>query len=83
MNPASERLRRWATRGAIIFACCTLILGTIFTLVIALAAQSLPTTGLGWVLLFGRTLLLWGGGGLFFGAVLGAYASMIWRPPFD
>jgi hypothetical protein len=81
MNPSRERLARWARRGALIFAAFAAVVGTIFNLVIALALREIgPATGLAvWFWLILRSALLWGAGALFFGALLGVCAAMIWR----
>ncbi|NNJ10525.1 ABC transporter ATP-binding protein [Chloroflexales bacterium ZM16-3] len=81
MNPSSQRLRHWATRGALVLAAVAIFLGAIFTVVITMAEGALPTDAAGWSIMLVRTVLIWGGGGLFFGAILGMYASMIWRDP--
>ncbi|NTW00400.1 MAG: ABC transporter ATP-binding protein [Oscillochloris sp.] len=79
MNPSRQRLTHWATRGALILATIAIVLGAIFTALISIADGSAPTTVLNWVGLFIRAALIWGSGGLFFGAILGMFASMIWR----
>lgn len=81
INLSSARLRRWAGRGALILAGLAIVLGGLFTCLIAVAQQNLPREAIGWLPLLARTVLIWGGGGLFFGAILGAYASLIWRDP--
>ena len=84
MNPQQERARRifWAKRGAVILALVSFVLGFIFSAFVALVTEAPPANGaLGYwlgVVLF--TVVLWGGGGAFFGAILGAFASMIWKP---
>jgi xanthine/uracil permease len=76
-----QRRIRWAIGGALVLAAVAIVLGTIFNVVIAYALGDLSAeTGVGewaWFLLGG--VLAWGGGALFFGAVLGMFASMIWR----
>jgi hypothetical protein len=80
-NPTIRRRLRWAVRGALALAALSIVLGTIFNILIAIALNDIPPrAGLGfwaWFLLGGA--LAWGGGALFFGAVLGLFASMIWR----
>jgi hypothetical protein len=81
MNPSRERLTRWAMRGALSFAAFAAIVGTIFNVVIALALREVgPHTSLAvWFWFILRSALLWGGGAMFFGALLGICAAMIWR----
>lgn len=81
MNPSRERLVRWARRGALIFAAFAAIVGTIFNVMIALALGEVgPDTSLTvWFWFVFRSALLWGVGALFFGALLGVSAAMIWR----
>ncbi|PDV98733.1 hypothetical protein [Candidatus Chloroploca asiatica] len=84
MNISEHRLKRrkrWALRGALILAALSIVLGGLFNVLITLAGHNLPPEpGIGfWVLLLLRSSLAWGGGALFFGAVLGVFASMIWR----
>jgi hypothetical protein len=81
MNRSSRRLRRWAAWGACILAAVAVLLGALFTVVIRMAEGALPADAAGWSAMLIRTVLIWGGGGLFFGAILGMYASMIWRDP--
>jgi hypothetical protein len=81
MNPSRERLIRWATRGALILAAVSAIFGALFTLFVAVVEQALPVSALDWAIMLLGIVLLWGGGGLFFGAILGVYACMIWRDP--
>ena len=80
MNPSRERLTRWARRGALIFAAFAAVVGTIFNAVIAVALREIgPATGLTvWFWFVLRSALLWGLGALFFGALLGVCAAMIW-----
>jgi hypothetical protein len=81
MNPSRERLIRWATRGALILAGVSTFFGALFTFFVALVEQALPISPAGWAMMLIGIVLLWGGGGLFFGAILGIYACMIWRDP--
>lgn len=80
-DPTLRRRIRWAVRGALTLALVAIVLGTLFNVLIAGAVGDIPPdAGLGfwaWFLLGGA--LAWGGGALFFGAVLGVFASMIWR----
>jgi hypothetical protein len=80
MNPSRERLARWATRGALIFAAFAAIVGTIFNLVVALALREVgaDTSLTVWFWLILRSALLWGAAALIFGALLGVCAAMIW-----
>jgi hypothetical protein len=74
-----QRRVRWALRGALILAAVAIVLGGIFNVLIALFTGE---TGAGagfWAILLLRSSLAWGAGGLFFGALLGMFASMIWR----
>jgi hypothetical protein len=79
MNPSRQRLARWAIRGALILAGTAIFFGALFTILVALAEQVLPTSAPEWAMMALGIMLLWGGGGLFFGAILGVYAAMIWR----
>lgn len=80
MNPTRQRRILWARRGALVLAGLAILLGLLFAVLIEFAQHSVPPDAdIGfWGGLVGRTVLLWGGGGLFFGALLGMYASMIW-----
>lgn len=62
-------------------AAVAIVLGTIFNVLIAIALGDIPPgAGFGfWALFLLGGALAWGGGALFFGAVLGVFASMIWR----
>jgi hypothetical protein len=82
MNPATQQRRvRWAVRGALILALCSLFFGTLFIVLISIAAGDVPpNAGVGfwaWLLLWNG--VLWSVGAMPFGAILGMYASMIWR----
>lgn len=80
MNPTIRRRLRWALWGAAILAILAIVLGGLFTVLIALAEDN-PAAGSGfayWSGLLLRSLLLWGLGALPFGAALGMFASMIW-----
>lgn len=82
MDDATRRRRiRWAIRGALVLAVVAIVLGGIFNVLIAIALREIPPgAGIGfWTLFLLRSSLAWGGGALFFGAVLGMFASMIWR----
>lgn len=82
MDDATRRRRiRWAVRGALVLAALAIVLGGIFNVLIALALRDIPPgAGFGfWAGFLLRSSLAWGGGALFFGAVLGMFASMIWR----
>jgi hypothetical protein len=81
MNPSRQRLTRWAARGAIILAALAVLLGAVFTVFVASVEQALPDNAIGWLKMTLGIAFLWGGGGLFFGAILGVYACMIWRDP--
>lgn len=80
-NPTRRRRIRWAFRGALVLAAVAIVLGTIFNVLIAIALGELSAqTSLAfWAWFLLRGALAWGGGALFFGAVLGMFASMIWR----
>jgi hypothetical protein len=81
MNPSRKRLTRWALRGALILAAFAATVGTIFNVMIALALGEIaPGAGLAfWLWFLLRSAVLWGAGALFFGALLGIFAGMIWR----
>lgn len=83
MNPEQTRRRRirWAVRGALVLAALAIVLGGLFNVLIAIALGTVPPgSGPGyWILFLLRSSLAWGGGALFFGALLGMFASMIWR----
>ncbi|MEI8307860.1 MAG: ABC transporter ATP-binding protein [Chloroflexales bacterium] len=81
MNPSRQRLIKWATRGALILAALAIFLGAIFTILVAVAEDVLPVSAFEWARMMLGVVVLWGGGGLFFGAILGTYACMIWRDP--
>jgi hypothetical protein len=82
MTPSRRRIIRWAAGGALILAGLSIVLGTIFTVVISIAEGSAPRGGPPeWAGLLLVNALIWGGGGLFFGSLLGLYASLIWRDP--
>jgi hypothetical protein len=76
------RARRWVTRGAIILALLSAFFGLLFNCFMAIVLNETPADGalLFWLRLIALTIGVWGGGGAFFGAILGAFASMIWRP---
>ncbi len=76
------RLRRWVVRGALILAGLSIFFGLLFSVFIAIVLNQTPAEGVlaFWLRLLGTTALLWGGGGAFFGSILGAFASMIWKP---
>lgn len=80
-NPTRRRRVRWAVRGALILAAVAVVLGSIFNVVIAIALGELSaqTGPLDWAWFLLRGAVAWGGGALFFGAILGMFASMIWR----
>lgn len=82
MDDATRRRRiRWAVRGALVLAAVAIVLGGIFNVLVAIALKEIPP-GAGidfWAVFMIRSSLAWGGGALFFGAVLGMFASMIWR----
>jgi hypothetical protein len=83
MNQSQRRRLRWAVRGALIFAAMAIFFGEMFTIVITAAEGRVPWSDrAAWAALVISTMLIWGGGGLFFGAILGLYASMIWRDPY-
>lgn len=82
MDDATRRRRiRWAVRGALVLAAVAIVLGGIFNVLVAIALKEIPPgAGIGfWAVFMIRSSLAWGGGALFFGAVLGMFASMIWR----
>ncbi len=81
MEATRRRRVRWAVRGALVLAALAILLGGMFNVLIALF-QGEPPAGAGfgyWSVFLLRSSLAWGGGGLFFGALLGIFASMIWR----
>ncbi len=81
LNPTLRRRLRWAFRGALALATFAILIGTLFNVLVGYAIGAIPADAgaafWGWFVL--RSALAWGGGGLFFGAVLGTFASMIWR----
>lgn len=81
LDPTLRRRLRWAFRGALALATFAVLIGTLFNILIGHALGVIPAdAGIAfWAWFLLRSALAWGGGGLFFGAVLGAYASMIWR----
>ena len=66
--------------GALILSGVSVVFGCMFAILIALFEGAAPSDGaLGyWLWLIGSTIVIWGFGGVFFGAILGLYASMIW-----
>jgi hypothetical protein len=76
------RARRWVTRGALIMALLSIFFGLLFNSFMTVVLNEVPAEGalLHWLRVIGITILAWGVGGAFFGAILGAFASMIWRP---
>ncbi len=81
MDATRRRRVRWAVRGALALAALAIVLGGMFNVLIALFENSIPANaGPGfWALFLLRSSLAWGGGAMFFGAILGVFASMIWR----
>jgi polyferredoxin len=81
MRAIRNRGLRWSIWGAIILALLSIVLGGLFTALIALAEQIVPPdAGAGyWAALLLRSTLIWGIGALPFGAILGMFASLIWR----
>jgi len=81
MRSTRSRRLRWALRGALVLAVVAIVLGGLFTVVIALFEQRVPAdAGPGfWAGLLLQAAVIWGLGALPFGAALGLYASMIWR----
>ena len=81
MERTRQRRVRWALRGALILAALAILLGGLFNVLIALFIRAIPPgAGVGfWALFLLRSSLVWGAGGLFFGSVLGMFASMILR----
>jgi hypothetical protein len=81
MDRIQQRRVRWALRGALVLAALAIVLGGIFNVLIALFTRAVPANaGIAfWALFLLRSSLAWGGGALFFGALLGMFASMIWR----
>jgi hypothetical protein len=81
MDLTVQRRVRWAIRGAITLAVLSVLLGTLFIVLISIAAGDVPANaGAGfWARLLLWNGLLWGVGALPFGAALGMFASMIWR----
>ncbi|GAB4424695.1 MAG: hypothetical protein OHK0015_03870 [Chloroflexi bacterium OHK40] len=80
-DPTRRRRRQWALRGALILAALAILLGTTFNVLVAVAIGE-ATTDSGtayWAWLLLRSVVLWGVGALPFGAILGVFASMIWR----
>lgn len=81
MDATRRRRIRWAVRGALALAALAIVLGGMFNVLIALFTGE-PPAGAGpgyWAVFLLRSSLAWGGGALFFGALLGMFASMIWR----
>lgn len=80
-NPTLRRRRRWAVRGALALAAFATLIGSLFNILIGYALREIPPDAdlAFWLGLLLRTALSWGAGGLFFGAILGVFASMIWR----
>jgi hypothetical protein len=80
-DPTTRRRVRWAIRGALVLAALAIVLGLTFNILIAIALREIPPgAGIGfWAIFLLRGALAWGGGALFFGAVLGMFASMIWK----
>lgn len=76
-----RRRIRWGVRGALILATVAIVLGGLFNVLIAMFQGEIPPdAGAGyWAAFLLRSSLAWGAGGLFFGTLLGVYASMIWR----
>jgi hypothetical protein len=76
-----QRRVRWAIRGALTLALLGIFFGTMFIVLITIAAGDVPdNAGAGfWIRLLLLNGLLWGVGALPFGAALGMFASMIWR----
>lgn len=81
LDPTLRRRIRWAICGALSLAVFAILVGSLFNTMIALALGAIPAgAGPGfWIPFLLRAALAWGGGALFFGAVLGTFASMIWR----
>lgn len=81
MSPEIRRRLRWALRGALVLAALSILLGGLFTVLIAVAqGEPPPDAGAGyWAGLLLRSSLLWGLGAMPFGAALGTFAAMIWR----
>jgi hypothetical protein len=80
-DPTRQRRIRWGLRGALTLAALAIVLGGLFNVLITLFQGAAPAdAGVGyWAGLLLLSSLAWGGGGLFFGSLLGVYASMIWR----
>lgn len=80
-DPTLRRRIRWAVRGALSFAVFAILVGGLFNVLVAYALGEIPAdAGPGfWAIFLLRSALAWGGGALFFGAILGTFASMIWR----
>jgi hypothetical protein len=76
------RARRWVVRGALILAGLAIFFGLLFSVFIAIVLNQMPAEGAlaFWLRLVATTVLIWGLGGAFFGSILGAFASMIWKP---
>jgi hypothetical protein len=76
------RARRWVVRGALILAGLAIFFGLLFSVFIAIVLNQTPSEGVlaFWLRLVATTALIWGLGGAFFGSILGAFASMIWKP---
>jgi hypothetical protein len=80
MDLTFQRRVRWAMRGALTLALLGIFFGTMFMVLITLAVGVPEGAGAGfWLRLLLLNALLWGVGALPFGAVLGMFASMIWR----
>jgi hypothetical protein len=77
-----KRAQRWVTRGAIILALLSAFFGLLFNSFMTVVLNEVPAEGavLHWLRVISITVAAWGTGGAIFGAILGAFASMIWRP---
>lgn len=80
--PIRRRRIRWTIGGALVLAALSIFFGGLFTSLVSVAAGDVPP-GAGvafWMILLLRSSLIWGLGAIPFGAALGFYASLIWRP---
>ncbi len=79
-----SRTRRWALGGALVGAAAALILGGTFLIVVTLFDPSIQAHTFDlWASRLGFGLLAWGIFGATMGAIIGIFASMIWRAHDD
>lgn len=74
------RSRRWLIRGAFAGVLIAFVLGLALNFFVAFVDETsrLAVTP-AWQIVLG-TAIFWGVPGAFFGAVLGAFASLMWKP---